>query len=507
MTPHAGDLAPGSGRTFVVTGANSGIGFETANALVGRGAHVVLAVRDTAKGEAAAAHLDGPGTASVVELDLADLDQVASCAKRLLDTTGSLSALICNAGVMGGPLLRSRQGFELQMATNHLGHAALISAMWPLLHASGSRVVLLTSNEGRRGRLTAEMTQQDLFDPDPYDGKQVYRNSKQANLLFAQELHRRCARTGSPVTAVAAHPGAVSTNLFARQLDRAGRPRLARASKMLSSFILPSPVAGTRTTLVALEDATPSGAFVAPRGFLQIRGKPALSDVYASGRDPATAARLWEIRSRSSASPSRSEGRRLGLAAGLVANGREPLDRDEVLRSAGGTLHPDEVFDRRHADRETLDGLVRRRGVEIDEAARSGRRPEAVERTDARREREVIAVAQRPRIEHERHVVRRPSESRVERPERVGQAFEVPVVTCVADVDVPGDHRRAAERRGEPADEDEPDLVVREDAQRPQRIERRTAAHRDDRSKTRVPSHCRTTCRARSPARGRASDG
>ena len=142
-----------AGRTFVVTGANSGIGFETARALVGRGAHVVLAVRDTVKGEQAVARLAGPGSTSVVEVDLSDLDMVARCAETLLGRHDHLSALICNAGVMGGPLLLTPQGFERQMATNHLGHAALVAALWPLLDASASRVVVVSSGEARRGVL------------------------------------------------------------------------------------------------------------------------------------------------------------------------------------------------------------------------------------------------------------------------------------------------------------------------------------------------------------------
>lgn len=107
MTWHPSQLAQETGRRFVVTGANSGIGLEAARGLVGRGAHVVLAVRDTAKGEEAAAHLDGPGSSSVVELDLSDLDQVADCAQKLLGGHDTLSALVCNAGVMGGRLIAS----------------------------------------------------------------------------------------------------------------------------------------------------------------------------------------------------------------------------------------------------------------------------------------------------------------------------------------------------------------------------------------------------------------
>jgi NAD(P)-dependent dehydrogenase (short-subunit alcohol dehydrogenase family) len=271
-------------------------GFEAARDLVGRGAHVVLAVRDLTKGENAATLLTGPGSTSVVELDLADLDQVAGCAKRLLDNYDNLSALICNGGVMGGPFLLTPQGFELQMATNHLGHAALIAGMWPLLHSSAARVVLVSSNEGRGGQLSPQTTLEQLLNPSPYDGRQVYRNTKQANLLFAQELHRRCGKAGSPVSAVAVHPGAASTNLFARQLARAGHSLLARVSKVVGTVLLPSAAAGARATLRAVDhNRTPNGAFVGPARFAKLRGPPELLEVYASAKDPGTAARLWEL--------------------------------------------------------------------------------------------------------------------------------------------------------------------------------------------------------------------
>ncbi len=298
MTWHAQQLGQQGGRTFVITGSNSGIGFEAARDLFGRGAHVVLAVRDTAKGHQAATRLTGPGTASVLRLDLADLDQVTAFATMLLGRSadhGPVAALVCNAGLMGGPLLLTPQGFERQMATNHLGHAALVAALWPQLHADGSRVVLVSSGEARAGQLGPQTTRGQLLKPTPYDGRQVYRNTKQANLLFAQELHRRCTRAGSPVSAVAVHPGAAATNLFARQLERAGRRRLARASTVVTSVLLPSAAAGARATLRALDEATPSGAFVGPSRFGQLRGPPELLDVYAAGKDTATAARLWML--------------------------------------------------------------------------------------------------------------------------------------------------------------------------------------------------------------------
>jgi protochlorophyllide reductase len=247
------------------------------------------------RGEQAAAQLGRPGASSVVELDLADLDQVARAATILLDRHDTIAGLVCNAGVMGGPLLLSAQGFELQMATNHLGHAALVTALWPSLHAGAARVVLVSSGEARGGHLSSDTTRHDLLHPSPYDGKQVYRNTKQANLLFAQELHRRCVAAGAPVSVAAAHPGAVATNLLARQLERAQRPRLAAFSRNVTPLLLGSAAAGARSTLTALNDATPSGAFVAPSGLGQLRGQPKVADIYPSGKHPGTAARLWEL--------------------------------------------------------------------------------------------------------------------------------------------------------------------------------------------------------------------
>jgi NAD(P)-dependent dehydrogenase (short-subunit alcohol dehydrogenase family) len=295
MTWRARQLEEQTGRTIVVTGANSGIGFAAARVLVERGAHVVLAVRDTAKGEQAAARLTGSGATSVVELDLADLERVERCVATLLDRHDALDALVCNAGVMGGPPVPSAQGFERQMATNHLGHAALVTGLWPLLHAGAARVVVMASTEARGGRLSSATTREQLIDPTPYDHRQVYRNTKQANLLFAQELHRRCGRSGSPVSVVAVHPGASATNLFARQLEEAGRDVLAPISRVVTRVLLQSAAAGALSTLRALDPATPSGAFVGSAWFGQLRGPPKLLKVYASARDPATAARVWEL--------------------------------------------------------------------------------------------------------------------------------------------------------------------------------------------------------------------
>jgi NAD(P)-dependent dehydrogenase (short-subunit alcohol dehydrogenase family) len=288
-------LASQAGRTFVLTGANSGIGQAAAADLVGRGATVLMGVRDTAKGQAAADAMTGPGSAVVLELDLADLDSVDGFAKSVADRVDGLTAVVCNAGVMGGPMALTAQGFERQMGTNHLGHAALVTALWPQLHAAGGRVVLVSSIAARGGRLSATTTREQLVAPTPYVGQAVYANTKQANLLFAQELHRRAGAAGSPVSAVACHPGVSNTELFGRQLRERRLGVLVPVAKAVMSVVTQSSQAGALPTLRALDHATPSGAFVGPTSLGQTRGAPELIDVYPTGRDVAAAARLWEL--------------------------------------------------------------------------------------------------------------------------------------------------------------------------------------------------------------------
>ncbi len=295
----ARQLGSQTGRTFVVTGANSGIGLETSRELVRRGAHVVLAVRDVARGEQARADLlsgGGQGRASVVELDLADLHSVATAAKAIAEAHPGLHGLVANAGVMGGPLGLTAQGHERQMGTNHLGHAALVSALWPQLVSAGGRVVLVSSIAARGGSLSAESTIDDLVAPTEYRPQAVYSNTKQANLLFAQELHRRASAAGSPVSVVAAHPGVSSTNLFTRQLrERSLLAPLAPIAGVVMKLALQPASAGALATLRALDHSTPSGGFVGPASLGQTRGRPELLEVYPSGSDPAVAARLWVL--------------------------------------------------------------------------------------------------------------------------------------------------------------------------------------------------------------------
>src|SRR3954454_5872616 len=292
----ARQLAEQTGRTFVITGGNSGIGLEAARDLAGRGGQVVLAVRDLEKGEQARAAITAngaKGTAEVRHLDLADLDSVAAFAKGLseqLDADGRLlNALVCNAGVMGGPLLYTAQGFERQVGTNHLGHVALVSALWPALHSAGGRIVVVGSIAARGGRLSTSSTREDLVAPSPFESQKVYSNSKQANLLFAQELHRRGVTAGSPVSVVACHPGVSWTNLFSRQMRDEGKAWALPFLALVRPIVFQSAAAGAQPTLRALDPSTPSGAFVGPKLLGQVRGRPELLDPFATVRDPAVA--------------------------------------------------------------------------------------------------------------------------------------------------------------------------------------------------------------------------
>jgi NAD(P)-dependent dehydrogenase (short-subunit alcohol dehydrogenase family) len=282
-----GDL---TGRTVVVTGANSGIGLDATRVLLAHGADVVLACRDLDRANAAAARLPGPGHALVRHLDLADLDSVRAFAEQ---TGEAVTDLVANAGVMAGPARLTAQGFELQMGTNHLGHALLTSLLAERLGAAARpRVVVVSSIAARGGRLAATTTREDLVAPATYRPQRVYSNTKQANLLFAQELSRRAAG----LTVVAVHPGVSATELFPRQLRDAGLGALVPVARPLLGLVLQPASAGALPTLRGLVDPDlRGGEFIGPRQLHQARGAPELLEVYPQGADRAAAARLWTL--------------------------------------------------------------------------------------------------------------------------------------------------------------------------------------------------------------------
>lgn len=300
------DAPDQTGRVVVITGGNSGVGLHAASMLVRRGARVVLACRDASKAEEARRRIEDEapatgagarGAAEVLPLDLADLSSVAKFAAQLAERHPAVDVLVNNAGVMGGAAAMTVQGLERQMGTNHFGHFALTAQVWPLLLAApAARVVVLSSIAARGGRLGPELTEAQLVDPRPYAPMAVYANTKQANLLFAQELDRRARQADVPVRAIAVHPGVSYSNLFARQLREEGRGWLVPIADPVARLVLQSTRAGAMPTVRAVTDpAVDGGSFVGPTGFGQSRGAPELLEVYPQGRDEQTARLLWEL--------------------------------------------------------------------------------------------------------------------------------------------------------------------------------------------------------------------
>jgi NAD(P)-dependent dehydrogenase (short-subunit alcohol dehydrogenase family) len=279
------DIPDQSGRTAVVTGSNTGLGYETATALAARGARVVLAVRNLDKGKAAAdlivrAH---PGAdVTVQELDLTSLDSVAEAAHALRSGLDQLDLLINNAGVMMTPKSTTKDGFELQFGTNHLGHFALTGRLFDLLLATPlSRVVTVSSLGHRMGRIRFD----DLQSERRYGRAAAYGQSKLANLLFTYELQRRL--TGTDTTALAAHPGGSASEL-SRSLPNVVRVAFQQIEQSTDMGALP-------TLRAATDPNAAGGDYYGPGGIFELRGYP--EPVASSGRshDVATARRLWAV--------------------------------------------------------------------------------------------------------------------------------------------------------------------------------------------------------------------
>ncbi|MEU5321730.1 oxidoreductase [Streptomyces sp. NPDC021056] len=275
---HLPDL---TGRIAVITGANSGIGLTAAAALTGAGAHVVFAVRDPRRGEAAARTVNG--SVEVRRLDLADLSSVREFAAAW---DGPLDLLINNAGVMMVPEQRTPDGFEMQFGTNHLGHFALTNLLLPYLT---DRVVTVSSGAHRWG--DARIRFDDLNWTTGYHPNQAYAQSKLANLLFTLELQRRLTESGSAVRALAAHPGYSATNLQSHAASPAARVFM----KFGNRFLAQDDKAGTLPTLYAATQDLPGASYVGPDGFGEMRGAPTLVGRSPAASDPATARRLWTV--------------------------------------------------------------------------------------------------------------------------------------------------------------------------------------------------------------------
>jgi NAD(P)-dependent dehydrogenase (short-subunit alcohol dehydrogenase family) len=271
------DIPSQAGRTVVVTGGNSGLGLETARALAAAGARVVLAVRDPARGEQAAAGL--PGQVEVRRLDLADLSSVREFAA---GWSGDLDVLVNNAGIMAVPAGRTADGFELQFGTNHLGHFALTNLLLPQIT---DRVVTLSSGLHSSGRIVLD----DLnWERRRYSATGAYAQSKLANLLFTLELQRRLTAAGSPVRATAAHPGWAATNLQSRSGSRVKDAAMAVGNRVAAV----SSEQGAVPTLFAAVADVPGGSYAGPAGTL-MRGAPTLAGRSPEASDAELARQLW----------------------------------------------------------------------------------------------------------------------------------------------------------------------------------------------------------------------
>ena len=281
MTTFSVDALPDlTGRTAIVTGANSGIGRITARALAEHGARVILAVRDVRKGADAAATM--AGETEVRHLDLADLASVRLFAGGV---DGPVDLLINNAGLMIPPLGRTADGFELQFGTNHLGHFALTNLLLPQI---AGRVVTVSSIAHRAGAIN-------LHDPNwerrPYRRSRAYAQSKLANLLFTAELQRRLEGAGSEVLSLAAHPGLAATSLL--------RGRRGRVVEVVESGLIAllgqSDMGGALPTLMAATAELPGDTFVGPTGRFGARGEPGEVERADRARDTQMARSLWSL--------------------------------------------------------------------------------------------------------------------------------------------------------------------------------------------------------------------
>lgn len=281
-----------TGRTAVITGSNTGIGYHTAAGLARHGAAVVLAVRDLDKGAAAADRITAEhpdATVVVQELDLSSLASVREAAEKLGTAYPRIDLLINNAGVMYTPKQTTVDGFELQFGTNHLGHFALTGLLLPrLMQVAGARVVTVSS---MAHRIMAAIHFDDLQWENGYNRIAAYGQSKLANLMFTYELQRRLAAHDSSTIAVAAHPGTAHT-----ELTRYLPPFLRPADRLLSPLMVQSAAMGALPILRAATDPEVlGGQYYGPSGIGEQRGQPKLVEASRQAHDAELQQRLWAV--------------------------------------------------------------------------------------------------------------------------------------------------------------------------------------------------------------------
>jgi NAD(P)-dependent dehydrogenase (short-subunit alcohol dehydrogenase family) len=290
------DIPDQSGRVALITGANSGIGFEAARALAEHGAAVVLACRNREKADAAVAAIatTAPDAdVSVLEVDLADLDQVTVAAATYASTHDRLDLLVNNAGLMAIPRRTTAQGYEMQLAVNHLAHFALTGRLLDrLLATPGSRVVSVSSQGHRPGRIHFD----DLQLERSYGPWRAYFRSKLANLLFVAELQRRLTAADAATMALAAHPGGSRTHLmhenpggFVNTVGLKARPAIERV------FLQSAAMGALPTLRAATDPAVVGGEYFGPDGLGEQRGHPKVVGRSRRAQDIEVARRLWAV--------------------------------------------------------------------------------------------------------------------------------------------------------------------------------------------------------------------
>lgn len=289
------DIPDLSGRTYVVTGGNSGLGWETARALAWRGAEVILACRSAQRADDAVAsirkHREG-ASVRAMPLDLASLASIRAFAEAFDAGFPKLDGLVNNAGLMAIPHTRTADGFEMQLGTNHLGHFALTALLFPKLAATpGARIVTVSSTAHRIG----SMRWDDLMWDRGYDRWRVYGQSKLANLLFHNELASRLRTKNVRVLATAAHPGYAATNLQTKGMEMGGSRLEGLFMRVGNGIAAQSAAAGALPTLrAAVDPAVDSGDYYGPSGFMELTGAPKKVGMTSAARDMDSARKLWE---------------------------------------------------------------------------------------------------------------------------------------------------------------------------------------------------------------------
>ncbi|MDP4084299.1 MAG: oxidoreductase [Bacillota bacterium] len=280
-----------NGKRIIITGANSGIGFEAAKALTQKGAEVIIAVRNIQKGKVACDSIKDENPKAeimVMELNLADLTSVRDFATNIINQFNNLDILINNAGVMIPPYSKTKDGFELQFGTNHLGHFALTGLLLPLLKKTPNSRVVTLSSLAHRG---ASIYFDNLDGSKGYKAMKFYGQSKLANLLFAKEFDNRLKQNGITTLSIACHPGISSTNLF--KFGKKDTPKFMRA--LMKVLFQPADKGALPTIYAATETSLKGGEYIGPDGRGNRKGNPTIETPSSGVYNIETMKKLWDV--------------------------------------------------------------------------------------------------------------------------------------------------------------------------------------------------------------------